>query len=141
MPQQAERGNSLLELQCSAAAMEAAHRAERNCSILFKLLRLIYFLAKKIPHTTTYPNLIALLVAKGDRLLEEHITQGASNAKYTLKFSAVMLLEALDAWLERKQLHSLRSSPYFSILADECQDISTHEEPDGSWMAIQKNTS
>ena len=61
-------------------------------------------------------------------MLEEHITQGASNAQYTSKFSAVMLLEALDTWLERKQLQSLRSSPYFSILADECQDISTHEE-------------
>ena len=61
-------------------------------------------------------------------MLEEHITQGASNAKYTSKFSAVMLLEALDTWFERKLLHSLRSSPYFSILADECQDISTHEE-------------
>ena len=46
----------------------------------------------------------------------------------TSKFSAVMLLEALDTWLERKQSQSLRSSPYFSILADECQDISTHEE-------------
>ena len=53
MAQQAERGNSL---QCSAAAMEAACRAEKNRSILLKPLRSIYFLVKnKIPHTTTYP--------------------------------------------------------------------------------------
>ena len=127
MAHQAECGNSVLELQCSAAAMEAACRAEINRSFLLKLLRSIYFLVKnKIPHTTIYPNLIALQVANGNRLLEEHITQGVSNAQYTSKFSAVMLLEALDTWLERKQLQSLRSSPYFSILADECQDISTH---------------
>ena len=100
--------------------------AERNRSIVLKLMRSIYFLAKnKIPHTTVYPNLIALQVANGDGLLEEHLTRGA---QYTSKFSAVMLLETLDAWLERKQLQSLRSSPYFSILADECQDISTQEE-------------
>ena len=61
MAQQAERGKSILELQCSAAAKEAACRAERNCEILLKLLRSIYFLAKnKIVHTTVYPDLLAL---------------------------------------------------------------------------------
>ena len=76
--------NSILELQYSAAAIEATCRAERNRSILLKLLRSIYFLAKnKIPHATTYPNLIVLQVANGDRLPEEHITQGSSNAQYT----------------------------------------------------------
>lgn len=38
------------------------------------------------------------------------VTQGASNAQYTSKFGAVM------------------STPYFSILADKCQDISSQEE-------------
>ena len=65
----------------------------------------------KIPHTMVYSNLIALQIANGDGLLEEHLTRGASNAQYTLKFSAVMLLETLDTWLERKQLKSLKSSP------------------------------
>ena len=52
MAHQAECGNSVLELQCSAAAMEAACRAEINRSFLLKLLRSIYFLVKnKIPHT------------------------------------------------------------------------------------------
>ncbi|KAI6654447.1 Zinc finger MYM-type protein 1-like [Oopsacas minuta] len=129
MSKQVECGKSELELQCSAAAKEAACRAERNRSIVLKLMRSIYFLTKnKIPHTTVYPNLIALQVANGDALLEEHLTHVASNAQYTSKFSAVMLLDALDTWLERKQIQSLRSSPCFSILADECQDISTQEE-------------
>ncbi|KAI6658236.1 Zinc finger protein [Oopsacas minuta] len=39
-----------------------------------------------------------------------------------------MLLDARDTWLERTQIQSLRSSPCFSILADECQDIFTQEE-------------
>ena len=129
MAKQAEHGNSILELHRSAAAKEAACKAERNRCIILKLLRSIYFLAKnKIAHTTVYPDLIALQVANGDELLEEHITKGAKNAQYTSKFSSVMLLEAIDTWLERKLFQSLRSSPYFSILADECQDISTQEE-------------
>ena len=40
-------------------------------------------------------------------MFEEHLTHGASNAQYTSKFSAVMLLETFDTWLERKQLTPL----------------------------------
>ena len=39
-----------------------------------------------------------------------------------------MLIEAINTWLERKLLTSLISSPFVSILADECQDICTQEE-------------
>ena len=106
MAQQAEHGKSILELQCSAAPKKAARRAERNREILLKLLRSIYFLAKnKIAHTTVYPHLIALQVANGDGLLEEHVTKGASNAQYTSKYGAVMLLEALG-------IHGLKESYY-----------------------------
>ena len=94
---------------------------------MLKLLRSIHLLAKnKIAHTTVYPD---LQVANGDELLEEHVTEGASKAPFTSKYGAVILLEALDTWLERKLLQSLQSSPFlFSILADECQDISSQED-------------
>ena len=46
MAQQAENGNSVLELHCSAAAKEAARKAERNRWIILKQLRSIYFLEK-----------------------------------------------------------------------------------------------
>ena len=39
-----------------------------------------------------------------------------------------MLLEAINSWLDRKLIESLKSSPYFFALADECVDISTTEE-------------
>ena len=41
-----------------------------------------------------------------------------------------MLVEAIDtwAWLDMKLTESLRRSPYFFVLADECEDISTTEE-------------
>ena len=102
MSQQAESGKSVLELQCSAAAKEAADTVQRNRSILLKLMRSIYFLAKnRIPHTTEYPHLVALQVANGDELLEEHIKKDSSKAQYTSKFSSTMLLESLDTWLDR----------------------------------------
>ena len=38
------------------------------------------------------------------------------------------MIDAIDTWLERKLVDSLKLSPFFSILEDECQDISTQEE-------------
>ena len=38
------------------------------------------------------------------------------------------MIEAIDTWVERKLLECLKASPFFSILADECQDVSTQEE-------------
>ena len=75
-----------------------------------------------------YPHLIELQVANGDKLLEQHINEQPLNAQYTSKFSATMMIEAIDTWLTRKLLSSLQSSPFFAILADECQDITTQEE-------------
>ena len=39
-----------------------------------KLMQPVYFLAKnRIPHTTVFPDLIELLVANGDTVLEKHL--------------------------------------------------------------------
>ena len=99
---------------------------EKNREIILKFKISIYFLTKNyIPHSTTYKELIELQVLTGDELFEKHLSEGLSNAKYTSRFSARVLIEAIDIWIERKLLCSLQESPYFSILADECQDIST----------------
>ena len=117
---------SVLQLQCSAAAKEAEERRAKNRNML---LRSIYFLANnRLPLTTTFDPLVQLQIANGDELLQQHVKEGPQNAQYTSKFSAVMLLEAINSWLDRKLIESLKSSPYFSVLADECVDISTTEE-------------
>ena len=53
----AEQGKeqSVLQLQCSAAAKEAEERRAKNRNIVLKLLRSIYFLAKNhLPLTTIF---------------------------------------------------------------------------------------
>ena len=57
----------------------------------------------------------------GNELLEKHRSEGPFNAQYTSRFSARVLIEAIDIWIERKHMCSLRESPYFSILAGECR--------------------
>ena len=129
MAEQAERGKSVLELQCLSAAREAAEKRQKNRNMLLKLLRSVYFLVKnRNPQSTIYRQLVELQVTNGDQLLEQHINQHPLNAQYTSRYSATMLIEAIDTWLERKLLQSLKSSHCYTILADECQDISSQEE-------------
>lgn len=126
----AEHGKqqSVLQLQCSAAAKKAGVKRAKNRTIVLKLLRSIYFLAKnRLPLTTIYEQLVELQFANGDEILQHHVEEGLQNAQYTSKFSAIMSLNAIDTWLDRKLMDNLASSPYFSVLADECDDISTTE--------------
>ena len=101
MAKQAEGGSSVLDLQCSAAALEAQERRQKKHCILLKLSRSTYFLVKdRIPHMTTFPQLIQLQGAIGDKALEQHINESPSNAKYTSTFSIAAMIEAIDTWLE-----------------------------------------
>ena len=71
MAEQAESGGSVLELQCSSAAREVAEGQQKNREVLLKLLWSVYFLVKnRILLTTVIPDLIDLLVANGDTMLE-----------------------------------------------------------------------
>ena len=129
MAQKTVSGMSVLEMQCFIVARELAGRKERIRLVLLWLLRAVYFLVKhRIPHTTVYLDLIELLVANGDKILGQHLNECPGNAQYTSKFTVNKLVEAIDMWLESRLLQSLKSSPYFSILADESQDISSQEE-------------
>lgn len=51
MAQQAERGETVLELHCSAAARELAEKKKQNCEILLKLLGSVYFMVKTESNT------------------------------------------------------------------------------------------
>ena len=119
---------SVIELHNAQALREAEERRARNRVILTKLLRSVYFLSKnRIPHTTTYSALVNLQIANGDEVLQQHVTSGPSNAQYTSLFSCRSFLAAIDK-LGQKLTKRLMSSPYFSILADECEDVATCEE-------------
>lgn len=120
---------SVLELQQSSAVRSLNEKKSRNRMIVLKLLQSVYFLVKhRIPHTTTFEDLVELQVANGDEILKQHVKDGPGNAQYTSKFSVTSLIEAIGIWLDERLLNSLKQSPFFSLLADECEDISTQEE-------------
>ena len=57
---------------------------------------------------------------------KQHLEHGPQNAQYTAS--------------NQRLIQSLRSSPYFTILADECEDITTMEELSicGQWVVNGK---
>ena len=67
----------------------------------------------RIPHSTTYKELIELQVLNGDKLLENHQSEGPSNAQYTSRFYARTLIEVIDIWIKRKPICSPQESSYF----------------------------
>ena len=50
------------------------------------------------------------------------------NAIYTSKMAVVEFENALGTWVEESLLNQLHKAPFFSIMADECTDVTTIEE-------------
>ena len=101
MAEQSASVGSVVDLCTAASAKQLEEERQKNRSILLKLLRSIYFLAKnRIPHTTTFEGLVKLQIANGDEILRHHVEQGPSNAQYTSKFSSQSLLVAIDSWID-----------------------------------------
>ena len=95
--QMAEQGEqqSVVQLQCSAAA---ANKEQNHSS--------------KATLSTSCPKIVCLLQPHMSNWFR-HVKEGPQNAQYTSKFSAMMLLDAIDTWLDRKLMASLASSSYF----------------------------
>ena len=56
----------------------------------------------RIPHSTTFMELIELQLLNGGKLLEKHLSDGQSNAQCTRRFNTSVLIEAIDIWIEKK---------------------------------------
>ena len=112
-------------MQYAGAARQAEEQKKKNREIILKLMGSIYFLANRIPHSTTYMELLELQVFNSDELLEKHLSEGPSNAQYMSRFSAIVLIEAIDIWIEGNLCVVSKRVP-FSIFADELQDISIY---------------
>ena len=121
----AERHGDIIE------GMEKVSEEEkrRNLELIKKLVRSLYFLVKhRIPHTTTFTDLITLQVDNGDKQLQQHKDAGARNASYMSSLSIGEFLNSISHHLEQGLLFRLRKIPFLSILADESTDVASKEE-------------
>jgi len=121
------------------AASEAERR--RNQELIKQLTRSLYFLVKhRMPHTTTFEDLIELQIDNGNEQLETHKRTCPSNATYVSKATTSELLSSISHCIEGDLLMRLKSSQFISIMADESADVSSKEELSvcGRWLESGK---
>ena len=98
MAKHVEKQN-VIEIQCTGAAKPAEEQKKKKRDIFLKLMRPIYFMAKnRIPHSTTYKDLIELQRLNGNEL--KYIGEGPFIAQYTSRFNARVLIEVIDIRIE-----------------------------------------
>ena len=101
----------------------------RNSAAVKSLIRCTHFLARQhIAHTTNFSTLVDLVVSCGGEDLKYFMEKTGKNATFTSHIAVVEFVEALGTWVEEDLLKSLQHAFYYSIMADECIDISTVEE-------------
>ena len=93
------------------------------------LIRCTHFHASQhIAHTTNFSKLVDLVVSCGGEDLKYFMEKTGKNATYTSHIAVVEFVEALGTWIEEALLKRLQQASYYSIMADECTDISIVEE-------------
>ena len=66
----------------------------RNREVIKTLIRSFYFLVKhRVPHTTTFNNLISLQADNGNEIIKQHLSTCAGNATYLSKATSADLIE------------------------------------------------
>ena len=97
----------------------------KNRAAIKALIHCTHFLARNhIAHTTNFDTLVDLVVSCGSETLKYFL----ENATYTSRIAVVGFIEAIGIWVEEVMLNHLQKASYYSIMADECTDISTVEE-------------
>lgn len=107
------------------------------------LLRSLYYLVvNRSPHTTMFDSIIniQLQIDNGIEQLESHKQSSPSNATYLSKFSTAEFMKSISFHFEENILVCLKSSEFYSIMADESTDVSSTEKLAicGRWLEDSK---
>ena len=101
----------------------------RNRAAIKSFIHCVHFLARQhIPHTANFDKLVDLVVSCGGEDVKSFLERTGRNAVYTSHVAIVEFIEALGTLVEESLLKLLRQASCFSIMADECTDVSTVEE-------------
>ena len=81
-----------------------------------------------IAHTTNFIQLVDLIIPCGARKLQMFVESPSRNAVYTSRSAVVDFIEALGTWVEESILKRLQKKSVFSVMVDDCTDITVVEE-------------
>ena len=75
-----------------------------------------------------FDELVDLVVSCGGEYLRRFLERAGKSATYKSKIAVVEFVEAVGLWAEESLLKRLHKASNFSIMADECTDMTTIEE-------------
>lgn len=102
---------------------------EKNRAAMKSLVHCTHFLARNhIAHSTNFTQLVDLVVSCGAKELQVFVENASRNAAYTSRGAVVDFIEALGKWVEESVLKRLQKASFYSIMADECTNVTTVEE-------------
>ena len=101
----------------------------KNRMIINILIRSTHFLVRHhIPHTAVYEDLVKLISNCRAQDLKYFTENAARNATYLSKFIVVEFVQALGKWVDESLMGHIRQCNFYSIMTNECTDVSTLEE-------------
>ena len=101
----------------------------KNMIVIKALIHCTHFLAiRHIPHMTNFDQLVDLIVSCGVEDFRKFLERTGKNASYTTKIAVVEFIEAVGLWAEENLLKRLHQASCFSLMEDECTDVTTVEE-------------
>ena len=81
-----------------------------------------------IAHITNYDDLVGLMINCGAEPLSDFVNEAADNATYRSASAVIGFIKATGVWVEEGLIRRLQQAPYYTLMADECTDVSTLEE-------------
>lgn len=101
----------------------------KNRAAVKSFIRCTHFFSKQhIAHSTTFEQLVDLVRSCGGQDLKTFVETAAKNAVYTSRIAVLNFIEAMGIWVEESILKRLQKAAVYSLMADECTDVSTIEE-------------
>ena len=104
----------------------------QNRKAIKALIRCTDFLAHQhIAHTTNFDKQVEFVVSCGGETLQTFLDRAGGNAMYTSKMTVVEIVNALGGGGgggQESLFKQLHKAPFFSIMADECTDVTTIED-------------
>ena len=88
------------------------------------------FLAKNgVAHTTNFSDIVQLVISCGTSDLQRFLhDEVCNNAKYISTTAVTDFMHTIAQWAEMGLLQSLKLTPYYTLMGDECTNVSSMEE-------------
>ena len=109
--------------------VEVQKRAQNRAALKCLILLTLFLTNEHVAHSTSkFEKLVDVVVRCGSQHLKQILETAPRNAVYTSRVAVVEFIESLGTWVEESILKRLKNASMYSLMVDECTDVSTVEE-------------